>query len=52
MSDHDTEGYVRYGGDCVCGAVYTYMGIPEPGHFAPDCPIHGVSEPLDGRGAE
>ncbi|MGE2733821.1 hypothetical protein [Mycolicibacterium vaccae] len=40
----DPEGHVRYGGDCVCGAVYTYNGIPEPGQFDPFCPDHGDPE--------
>lgn len=40
MSDIDPEGFTRYGGDCICGPVYTYAGVPEPGGFAPDCPMH------------
>lgn len=39
--DIDPEGYTRFGGDCVCGPVYTYAGIPEPGGFSADCPVHG-----------
>lgn len=39
--DIDPEGFVRYGAGCICGPVYTYAGQPEPGHFAPDCPVHG-----------
>lgn len=41
MADVDPEGYVRYGGDCICGPVYTYAGVPEPGQFDADCPEHG-----------
>lgn len=37
----DPEGHVRYGDGCICGPVYTYNGIPEPGQFSPDCPLHG-----------
>lgn len=39
--DVDPEGFVRYGGACICGAVYTYAGHPEPGAFDPYCPVHG-----------
>lgn len=38
--DIDPEGFTRYGGGCICGAVYTYAGIPEPASFDPDCPLH------------
>lgn len=37
----DPEGFVRYGGDCICGAIYTYAGVAEPGQFDPFCPDHG-----------
>lgn len=40
----DPEGHVRYGGDCICGAVYTYNGIAEPGQFDPFCADHGDPE--------
>lgn len=40
----DPEAFVRYGGDCVCGAVYTYGGHAEPGQFDPFCPDHGDPE--------
>lgn len=40
----DPESFVRYGGDCTCGAVYTYGGIAEPGQFDPFCPDHGDPE--------
>ena len=40
----DPEGFTRYGGNCVCGAVYTYSGVPEPGQFDPFCPDHGDPE--------
>lgn len=40
----DPEGHVRYGGDCICGAVYTYNGIAEPGQFDHHCPDHGDPE--------
>lgn len=39
--DVDPEGFVRYGGACICGPVYTYAGHPEPGAFDPYCPVHG-----------
>ena len=40
----DPEGFTRYGGDCICGAVYTYAGHAEPGQFDPFCPDHGDPE--------
>lgn len=46
-NDIDPEGFTRYGGDCICGPVYTYAGIPEPGGFAPDCPMHADAVPTD-----
>ncbi|MCV7434831.1 hypothetical protein [Mycolicibacterium bacteremicum] len=40
----DPEGFTRYGGDCLCGALYTYNGMVEPGQFHPFCPDHGDPE--------
>ena len=40
----DPEGVTRYGGDCICGALYTYAGHVEPGQFDPTCPDHGDPE--------
>lgn len=42
--DIEVEWHVRYGGDCICGPLYTYAGIVEPGQFSPDCPVHGYEE--------
>ena len=47
----DPEGYTRYGGNCVCGAVYTYAGIPDPAGFDPDCPDHGDPAYMAGQTA-
>lgn len=44
VRDINPEGFTRYGGDCVCGPVYTYAGIAEPGQFDPFCPVHGDPE--------
>ena len=40
MSDIDPEGFVSGGAECICGPLYTYAGITEPGQFHPDCPHH------------
>jgi len=37
----DPEGHIRFGGDCTCGVVYCFGGVPEPGQFDPFCPDHG-----------
>ncbi|QAY03079.1 hypothetical protein SEA_SQUEE_62 [Mycobacterium phage Squee] len=39
--DINAEGFIRYSGDCTCGAIYTYGGHAEPGSFDPFCPDHG-----------
>lgn len=44
MADIDPEGFAWFGGDCICGLVYTYGGVPEPGQFDPDCPQHGDTD--------
>lgn len=38
--DIDPEKFVREGGDCICGSMYSYAGIIEPGQFSPECPVH------------
>ncbi|AEK06485.1 hypothetical protein SEA_DIRTMONSTER_7 [Mycobacterium phage DirtMonster] len=52
--DINAEGFIRYGGDCTCGAIYTYGGHAEPGSFDPFCPDHGeaavVAEGEDNHG--
>ncbi|AXQ65192.1 hypothetical protein SEA_SCHMIDT_73 [Gordonia phage Schmidt] len=51
MSGIDPEGYARFGGDCICGPLYSYAGIIEPGGIAPDCPMHGDPEFYEKRDA-
>lgn len=42
--DIDPEGFAKGPAGCICGPLYTYGGLAEPGQFHPHCPIHGDEE--------